>query len=576
MHARAGARAYVLRRFLRRNWLPLSAAAAVFVALGTGIAVALWQADRAEREAARATATRDFLLSVFKASDPRVASDKPRGQITAKELLDRNAAKIPLTFAADPDTQIELLGVTADIYRELGEPERRSALRQQQVELARQVHGDLHPAVVEGLLDQAREANSRQDDATARKLLDEADGLIRRAGRDRSSDRARWWLNRALALDADPKAQAEHQAALGKAVQLFSEVSPSHPDYVTALSDMGHLYNNRQEVAAAIPFFRQAIAVAEAQPERNDAFLVNTHGNLGVALQCMRDFDGAEAEYEKASALARRTSGEGGQAYWIVVTRRARMAHLLGDRARAYSLFEPMLQALPPQTTSAGGVAWVREFYAGRLAAEGRPDLAIPMLEASELAFQKSRQYWFDVIRVRGVLGDAYDRAGRTEEARRALKSSLDGQVANRAPDNPDVMAIRERWGRFLLTQGDRDGAAEQFREVLAQAHGRPLVHIALAYGGLARLALAGHDGAAALTASREAVSRFDRASNGIIDMRTGPYLWLIHSAALGSTGDAKGAREWAQKALDASRRYDDPSSAAIAEAEAALRAAGQ
>ena len=116
-------------------------------------------------------------------------------------------------------------------------------------------------------------------------------------------------------------------------------------------------------------------------------------------------------------------------------------------------------------------------------------------------------------------------------------------------------MAIRERWGRFLLTQGDRDGAAEQFREVLAQAHGRPLVHIALVYGGLARLALAGHDGAAALTASREAVSRFDHASNGIIDMRTGPYLWLIHSVALGSTGDAKGAREWAQKALDASRR---------------------
>ncbi len=280
-------------------------------------------------------------------------------------------------------------------------------------------------------------------------------------------------------------------------MQLFSEVSPSHPDYVTALSDMGHLYNNRQEVAAAIPFFRRAIAVAEAQPERNDAFLVNTHGNLGVALQCMRDFDGAEAEYERASALARRTSGEGGQAYWIVVTRRARMAHLLGDRARAYSLFEPMLQALPPQTTSAGGVAWAREFYAGRLAAEGRPDLAIPILEASETAFQKSRHYWFDVIRVRGVLGDAYDRAGRTEEARRALKSSLDGQVANRAPDNPDVMAIRERWGRFLLTQGDRDGAAEQFREVLAQAHGRPLVHIALAYGGLGRLALAGHDGAA-------------------------------------------------------------------------------
>ena len=64
------------------------------------------------------------------------------------------------------------------------------------------------------------------------------------------------------------------------------------------------------------------------------------------------------------------------------------MAHLLGDRARAYSLFEPMLQALPPQTTSAGGVAWVREFYAGRLAAEGRPDLAIPIWKPRRRRFR--------------------------------------------------------------------------------------------------------------------------------------------------------------------------------------------
>jgi serine/threonine-protein kinase len=250
------------------------------------------------------------------------------------------------------------------------------------------------------------------------------------------------------------------------------------------------------------------------------------------------------------------------------------MAHLLGNRERAYRLFEPMLQALPAETEAANGVAWRREFYAGRLAAEGRATLAVPLLEASERAFQKARQYWFDLIRVRGVVGDAYDRAGRREEARQALKASLDGQVANRAPANPDVLAIRERWGRFLVTQGDHDGATEQFREVLAHTQGRPLVHFALAYGGLARLALARQDRVAALAASREAVTRFDHATGGIIDMRAGPYLWLIHSAVLAASDDRAGAREWAQKALDASRRYDDPSSPAIAEAEAAVRAA--
>jgi tetratricopeptide (TPR) repeat protein len=573
VHARAGARAYVVRRFLRRHWLPLSAAAAVFVALAGGIAVAFWQAQRARTEALRATATKDFLISVFKASDPRVASDKPRGQITAKELLDLNAPKIARTFAADPDAQIELLGVTADIYRELGEAKQQTTLRRQQVELARRLHGDLHPAVVEGLLDQAGEANGRNDDAAALDILDRADPLIRRAGHDRSADRARWWLNRALALDSDPRAGAKHEAALVNAVRLFGAVAPLHPEYVTALSDLGHLHSNRQEFAVAIPLFRQAIAVAEKQPERDDAFLVNTHGNLGVALQCTREFDAAEAEYAIASELARRTRGETGQAYWIVVTRRARMAHLRGDRQRAHALFEPMLGTLPRESESAGGSAWVREFYAGCLASEGRAALAIPILEASERAFQKSQHYYFDLMRARAVLGDAYDRAGRIEDARRALKASLDDHVAKSAAGDPRLLQVRERWGRFLSTQGDLPGAEAQFREVLAQAHGRPLVHIALAYGGLARLALAARDPQAALAASREAVTRFDHATGGIIDVRGGPYLWLIHAAALRQSGDAKGARDWAQKALEASRRYDDPSSATIKAAEAAVRA---
>jgi hypothetical protein len=60
----------------------------------------------------------------------------------------------------------------------------------------------------------------------------------------------------------------------------------------------------------------------------------------------------------------------------------------------------------------------------------------------------------------------------------------------------------------------------------------------------------------------------------GLYDLRVQPQLWLVHSAVLLKSGDPAGAREWSEKALQASRRYDDPSSAAIANAEAAVRAA--
>src|SRR5690606_2424500 len=65
--ARGDATLYVLGRFVRRYRWAVAAVASIIVILSGGIAATIWQAQRAEREAARATATRDFLIDVFKA-----------------------------------------------------------------------------------------------------------------------------------------------------------------------------------------------------------------------------------------------------------------------------------------------------------------------------------------------------------------------------------------------------------------------------------------------------------------------------------------------------------------------------
>jgi serine/threonine-protein kinase len=152
------------------------------------------------------------------------------------------------------------------------------------------------------------------------------------------------------------------------------------------------------------------------------------------------------------------------------------------------------------------------------------------------------------------------------------LEALLNEWVAKGAPDFYPLLSTRERFGRFLLEQGDSAGAAKQFDEVIAQAHGRKLSPIALAHGGAAKLALVRGDTAAALAESSIASEMFEHV-DGFRNVRTGPYLWLIRSAALRRSGDANGAHEWAQRALDASRRYDDPSAASIRDAQAALQA---
>jgi len=97
IHARPPSAWYQLSKFARRNQLLVGALASVLVTLlvGAGVATHLWLRERAasarerearqaaEREGTRASATTDFLLSLFEGLDPAVA----RGADT--ELLER-------------------------------------------------------------------------------------------------------------------------------------------------------------------------------------------------------------------------------------------------------------------------------------------------------------------------------------------------------------------------------------------------------------------------------------------------------------------------------------------------------
>jgi serine/threonine protein kinase len=575
-------RAYRARKFIQRHRGGVAATVLFLLALFAAFGIALWQAKvardaahTAEREAARANATKDFLIRVFRASDPRIAQDKPRGEITAKELLDLNAARIDKDFANDPDTQIELLGVTASIYRAFDDQERYQALHRQQFELARKRYGELHPIVIADLIDDASDASNRDEFKLALQLLDRIDPLLHRAGLDESTLRARWWLVRSDALSSEFATQAERDAALHRAVDLYAEVAPESNGYVDALNSLGSEQSGQMNDVEAAKSFSRAIEIAERSPDRDDAGLQPLYGNLASALLYQGDFDGAEKAYAKVVGLARQTTGEQHHRYWVPAANYAAAVHQRGDRERAQKMFAELLPLLPekPQPQQIYDAAFVREMYARCLVNEGRAQLAIPLLESVQQQYMQGQLYEFDLRRVNLILGDAYDQAGRADDARHTLEALLDEWSAKGAPDFYPVLSTRERWGRFLLGQGDLAGAETQFSEVVAEAHGRKLSPIVLAHGGLARLALTRGDAAAALDESTAAIDMFEHV-DGFRNVRTGPYLWLIRAEALQRSGDSQRARDLAQRALDASRRYDDPAAASIRDAEAGLRAA--
>ena len=598
--ARRLGRLALMKRLVRRNRLAAALTAGLVLILLAGGAAVGWQsvnarraaeravreariarseAQRAESEARRQKATKDFLLGVFKASDPRIASDRPRGTITAKELLDASSDKIEKEFANDPQTQVELLGMVADIYGELDENERFGILNQKQIDLAVREYGSSSRVVIEARLKQADDANTRGDYVAALKQVDEIDQLIKGAGLDNSAESAYSLFIRAIALTPDASAQSERLRLLERASTTYAGAAPNDPRYSFVLSSIGGIYHGRSDYSRAADYTRRSIAVAEGTSGRDDGALALNYSNLGKSLSYDGRFDDAVQAYEHATQLAKDTYGIHSAYYWTVAGNYAQTLHLRGDREPSMQMFAALMPLLPSVTTKyrnafeQNSAARVRETYGRCLLAEGRAKPALPEFEAAAQGYREAPTYFYDLAETQAELGAANDRLGRTMDARRLLKIGLDEYVKNFPADNPAVLRTRFIWGTFLLEHSDRAGAEEQFREILRQSHDRTIAPVALAHGGLARIALARHDTATALAFSSHAVDLFDHVT-GPRDVRMGPKLWRIRAEALMMSGDVQGAISWAQRAHDADRQYDHPSSPDIAEAERTLSAA--
>jgi eukaryotic-like serine/threonine-protein kinase len=130
--ARRDTVSYRTAKFVRRHWLPVSAAAAAaFIVLAFSVTTyeqsvriaaerdrVAQQRELAEHERARAEEVSSFLVNLFKLSDP----EENRGnQVTARELLDSGAKRLQSGLENQPETKAALLLTVGSVYDSLGQ-----------------------------------------------------------------------------------------------------------------------------------------------------------------------------------------------------------------------------------------------------------------------------------------------------------------------------------------------------------------------------------------------------------------------------------------------------------------------
>jgi serine/threonine-protein kinase len=560
--------ATLVLKFVRRHRVAVAMAAGMLLLLVGGSAVITAYAVRAEREAQRATSIKDFLVGVFRASDPRIAADKPRGEITAKELLDASALQIESSFARQPATQIELLGITAEIYRELDETGRSSSLYAREHELAARYYGAADMHAIDGLLGQAYNADADGDDERALHLLDRVDALIREAHLDGTVTRARWLTMRGEALMGDAARRDEAKDSLEAAAALFKRVAPADPRYPGTLTDLGSDALTRSQFAASAGYYRQAIAVAESNSQMQGDLLL-AYAGLALALWNLGEFEGAESAFAHGTKVAERTYGRNSQSYWLIASDWARLRYERGEREAALGAFESLIQLIPREQSElhiATEAAQVLRKYGHCLAIDGNGARSVELLEKARALIPTSASDGRYAAGLLGDMGMAYEAGGRTNEARAAFQAALRTLEEQKAPSQ-QLARAHERLGRFLLLQRNFDGAFAQFDVALDLSAGRASESAVYARAGLSAIAVARGDARAALDASGIAMEQLQHIE-GLYDLRVQPYVWGIRANALALSGDLAGARLLAQRMRDATRLYFSPTSAAATAAD--------
>lgn len=134
VRARPATPAYLLRKWLRRRWIPVSVTTSFLVLLGAFS----WQM-RVERDSAQAAertarAVKDYMVSVFQGADPELAG---RRDLPVSHFLDTGSARLSDSLADQPATRAELATILGGVYQSIGLRAKAIERFDEAIELAR-------------------------------------------------------------------------------------------------------------------------------------------------------------------------------------------------------------------------------------------------------------------------------------------------------------------------------------------------------------------------------------------------------------------------------------------------------
>jgi serine/threonine protein kinase/Tfp pilus assembly protein PilF len=305
--ARRDTFSYRSTKFVKRHWLPVSVAASV-VFLVIAFATTTYfqslriaaerdrvaeQRELADRERVRAEEVSNFLVNLFKLSDP----EENRGnQVTARELLDVAVKRLQGALVDQPATKAALLETVGAVYDSLGQYQDAVPLLNES--LALQPPGDEKPRI-DALIEMGRARFGAGDLPGAEAPLQESLRLAQNKAGANSLETAHalWALGR---LRQRQGQFTEAKNLYIRSLDIFEHKQGSPTDVSALLDDLAQVYSWEQDWLLAQQTYQRALDI-DRRILGDDHPRVAMHlQNLAVAAQSLGDLKKADELFREA------------------------------------------------------------------------------------------------------------------------------------------------------------------------------------------------------------------------------------------------------------------------------------
>ena len=310
--ARRDTLSYRSAKFVRRHWLPVTAGAGtafLILAFATTTYVqsqriaaerdrVAEQRELADHERARAEEVSNFLVNLFKLSDP----EENRGNlVTARELLDSGAKRLRAGLQNQPATKAALLSTVGEVYDSLGQYQDALPILNESLTLQPPSHDKSR---INTLLELGRARIGAGDLSGAEQPLREALRLSQDTfgAASQESGSALW----ALGKLRQQQGQFTEAKDLYKRALAISETTLAPQTDVSAeLDDLAQIYSREQQWGLAEQTYKRALDVdRRVLGEDHPRVAMHLH-NLAVVAQNMGDLKLAESLYRRCNSTAR-------------------------------------------------------------------------------------------------------------------------------------------------------------------------------------------------------------------------------------------------------------------------------